>query len=64
VVTSHPTVPIEPDGVVTVAVVGLFTLKKMAGCPRRSSAPSHPQSGPVTVTVVPPVLGPEVGLTR
>jgi hypothetical protein len=62
IVTS--TSPSGPVGAVTVADVGLTTLKKIAGlvAPKLiADAPANPV--PVRVTVVPPVLVPEAGLT-
>ena len=62
VVTVMSTVPREPAGEMAVIVVELLTVKVAAVVPKLTAlAPAKPV--PVMVTVVAPVLGPEVGLT-
>ena len=62
VVTVTSTVPTVPAGAVAVIVVELVTVKVAAAVPKSTAvAPVKPV--PVTVTVVPPALVPELGAT-
>ncbi len=64
VVTVTSTAPGVPAGAVAVMEPGLFTVKAVAGFPDPKSTVVAPvKLVPVMVTVVPPVLGPDEGLT-
>ena len=64
VVTVTSTVPRAPEGTTAVIVVGLLTVKVCDVFPGPKSTLVAPDSPvPVIVTVVPPVIGPEAGLT-
>ncbi|HEY3815051.1 MAG TPA: hypothetical protein VGL66_17675, partial [Caulobacteraceae bacterium] len=54
----------EPAGETAVSVVALVTEKLVAATPPKVTAVAPVKPEPVTVTVVPPVEGPLVGLTR
>ena len=62
VVTLTSTVPV-PAGDVAVILVALFTVNEIAAVAPNFTALAPVKFVPVTVTVVPPALGPEVGLT-
>jgi hypothetical protein len=62
VVTVTSAVP-EPAGVVAVICVGLSNEKLAAGVAPNLTAVASVKSVPVIVTVVPPAVGPEFGLT-
>src|SRR5689334_20494673 len=61
-VTVTSTVPV-PAGAVAVMVVALLTVNDWAAVPPKVTADTPVKFVPVTVTVVPPVLVPDVGLT-
>ena len=63
VVTVTFTVP-APGGETAVTDVLEFTVKLLAAVPPKSTALACPSCTPVIVTVVPPVVGPDVGLMR
>jgi hypothetical protein len=63
VVTVTSTVPRVPAGEVAVIEVGLFTVNFAAALLANFTALAPANPVPVIVTDVPPVLGPEVGLT-
>jgi hypothetical protein len=62
VVTVTSTVPTVPAGAVAVMLVALLTVKVARFAPK-STAVAPVKVVPVTVTLVVPVLCPEVGLT-
>ena len=64
VVTVTSTVPSVPAGAVAVMEVGPFTVKFAAAVVLNFTALAPVKPVPVMVTDVPPVLGPEVGLTE
>ena len=61
-VTCTSTVPV-PAGAVAVIVVALSTVNVVAAAGPKFTAVAPAKFVPVTVTVVPPVSGPEAGLT-
>jgi len=63
VVTLTPVGPAVPAGVVAVIWVSLTTLKEVAADVPKSTALAPVKLVPVTVTVVPPAIGPDVGST-
>ncbi len=63
VVTVTSTVPAVPAGAVAVSEVPDTTVMPVAAAVPNLTAVAPPRLVPVTVTVVPPVAGPEVGLT-
>ena len=62
VVTVMSTVPAVPAGEVAVIWVSLSTVKLCAGVLPKLTAVAPVKPVPVIVTVVPPVVGPAVGL--
>ncbi len=62
-VTVTSTVPSAPAGAVAVMVVSFWTEKVAAGVAPKFTADALVRPVPVMVTGVPPVLGPEEGLT-
>ena len=63
VVTVMSTVPAEPAGAVAVIEVALLTAKLVALVAPNLTALAPVRFVPVIVTVVPPEVGPAVGLT-
>ena len=63
-VTVMSTVPVAPTGAGTTIEVALFTLKLTAGVAPKFTAVTPVKLDPVIVTDVPPVVGPEGGLTE
>ena len=61
-VTETATVP-EPAGSTTVSWVELFTVTEVPAEEPKSTAVTVAKLVPVTVTMVPPLAGPEVGAT-
>ena len=62
-VTVTSTVPAAPAGAVAVMEVALLTVKVEAAVVPNFTAVAPVKLVPVIVTEVPPVVGPEVGLT-
>ena len=62
VTTVMSTVP-DPGGAVVVMEVALLTVKVDAASPPKSTSDAPVKLVPLTVTGVPPVLGPVLGLT-
>ncbi len=62
VTTVTSTVP-DPAGAVVVMEVALLTVKDVAGFAPKSTADAPVRLVPLTVTGVPPVLGPVLGFT-
>ena len=63
VVTVMSTVPAEPAGAVAVIEVALLTVKPVALVAPNLTAVAPVRLVPVIVTLVPPAVGPAVGLT-
>ena len=61
VVTVTSAVPAAPAGDVAVICVALFTVKPAAAVPPNFTLVAPEKLVPVTVTVVPPTVGPDVG---
>ena len=61
--TERLTTPAEPLGLVAVMDVALFTVKLVAAEDPNLTPVAAPKLDPVTVTVVPPPIGPAVGET-
>jgi hypothetical protein len=63
VLTVTSTVPADPAGLVAAIDVALFTVKLVAGTVPKFTPVAAVKPVPVMVTLVPPVVGPEAGLT-
>ena len=63
VVTVTSTVAAATAGLVTVIWVALFTVTPVPAVVPKSTAVAPVKAVPVTVTLVPPAVGPELGLT-
>ena len=63
VVTVTSSMPTAPAGAVAVMEVSEFTVKLLAGTVPNVTAVASVKPVPVTVTVLPPALGPEPGDT-
>ena len=63
VVTVTSTVPAVPAGLVAVICVAELTVKPVAAAVPNSTAVAPVRFVPVMVTLVPPAVGPAVGLT-
>ena len=64
VVTVTSTAPDDPAGATAVKLVAELTLNDVAGAEPNLTAVAPVKPVPVTVTDVPPVVGPEEGLTE
>jgi hypothetical protein len=64
VVTTTLTAPAAPAGVVAVMVVALTTEKVVAAAPPKVTPVAPVKPVPVMVTLVPPAMRPELGLTE
>lgn len=63
VVNTTSTTPADLAGETTETVVGLTTVMEVPGVPPKVTADAPVSSDPVTVTVVPPAIGPDTGHT-
>ena len=64
VVTETDTVPAEPAGETAVICVALFTTTPVAGDPPKETAVAPVKAVPWITTLVPPAVGPELGVTE